>query len=148
MENFAKFCVLVVFVLGAATVRSDDDAEECKKMAKQYFKRIHKVYIDCHADVKQNTSSIEEQFEKLGCTVKCILKNDKMLDDNDMVTDDLLKTTYKDRVTPKYEDKLLTKFMDCKTKFGDKLDKTDEKCVGFKNYGLCMQEALSHVCYE
>lgn len=45
---------------------ADPDKEACKKMAQQYFKRIHKVYIDCHADTKQNTSSLEETFEKFG----------------------------------------------------------------------------------
>jgi hypothetical protein len=140
-------------LVGTSGVRSaddpDPDKEACKKMVQQYFKRTHKVSIDCHADVKKESGgSLEESFEKLGCTVKCILKADKMLDDKDMVTDDLIKATGKDRVTPKYEDKLMAKFKECKTNFGDKLDKTDDKCVSYKKYGLCMQEAMSHVCYE
>lgn len=36
-----------------------------------------------------------------------------------MVSEDLMKLTSKDRVTPKYEDKLLAKFMMCKTNFGE-----------------------------
>lgn len=35
-----------------------------------------------------------------------------------MVTEDLIKATYKDRVTPKYEEKLLAKFMECKNTLG------------------------------
>lgn len=35
-----------------------------------------------------------------------------------MVSEDLIKATSKDRVTPKYEPKLLAKFMDCKKNLG------------------------------
>lgn len=74
MENkYSKICiaVLVVICVGISIVRSDDaaDKEACKAMAKQYFKRTHKIYIDCHADVKANTTngeSLEEAFEKFG----------------------------------------------------------------------------------
>jgi len=109
---------------------------------------MHKYAMDCHATLKDDKLTIQEQMEKLGCTVKCVLKKDLMIDDNDMVTEDLLKANYKGRVIPEFDEKLLSHFMECKTKFGDKLDKADPLCKSYKDYGTCMQESVSHVCYE
>lgn len=41
-----------------------------------------------------------------------------------MVDDGILKAVYKGIVTPKYEEKLLAKFMECKEKFGKTLAQT------------------------
>jgi len=48
-----------------------------------------------------------------------------MLEENDLVSEEFLKSNYKGRVISEFDEKLLSHFMECKTKFGDKLDKTD-----------------------
>ncbi|XP_021960474.1 uncharacterized protein LOC110856298 [Folsomia candida] len=122
--------------------------EECKKASERYFKASHKNTMACHADLKDDTHSLEEKFDKFGCTVRCILQKDKMLDDNEAVTEEFLKSNYKGRVISEFDEKLLSHFLECKTKFGDKLDKADPNCKSYRDYGLCMQESISHVCYE
>lgn len=40
------------------------------------------------------------------------------LDDNEAVTEEFLKSNYKGRVISEFDEKLLSHFLECKTKFG------------------------------
>lgn len=42
--------------------------EECKKASERYFKASHKNTMACHADLKDDTHSLEEKFDKFGVT--------------------------------------------------------------------------------